>query len=82
MGGLDLKPTRVEQTIEIGDKSGYRFTITAVFDDEWGWQANVTISSFGLASAETAVGHLRAGAEHFIRLLQAPGDGEDNKEPK
>lgn len=66
---LDLKPVHLEQTIEVGDESGYRYTITAVKDDEWGWQASVAMSSFGLTSAEAAVKHLRYAAENFVRLL-------------
>lgn len=66
---MNLKPTRLEHTYEMGDESGYRYTVVASYDAETGWSASVCMASHGYISADTAVEHLRHSAEAFLRQL-------------
>lgn len=68
---MNLKPTRVEQTYEVGDESGYRFTVVAVYDPETGWSASVAMAAHGYTTAEDAVQHLTHSAEAFLRQVKA-----------
>lgn len=66
----------LESTVEryeMKDASGYGYTIIARKDPEWGWQADVTMTTSGAKTSEAAVAHLRASAEHFLRQLTAEG---------
>lgn len=64
---MNLKPTRVEQVYEVGDESGYRFTVVANYDAETGWSASVHLASHGFASPEVAIDRLREPARQFLR---------------
>lgn len=66
---MNLKPTRVEQTYEIGDESGYRFTVVASCDGKTGWSAAVSMASHGYLTAEDAIQHLTHSAEAFLRQV-------------
>lgn len=67
---MNLKPTRVEQTYEVGDESGYRFTVVAVYDPETGWSASVNMATHGYQTAEYAVEHLTMSAAAFLRQVE------------
>lgn len=66
---MKLKATRLEFRSE--DASGYAFDVTAVRDPEFGWEASVSMSTHGMASAEAAVEHLRHACEAFLRQMSA-----------
>lgn len=72
---MPLKPTRLEHTYEMGDESGYRFTVVVEWKDDtesWtGWHATVTMTAHGMSTPEAAVSHLRHSAEAFLRQLDA-----------
>lgn len=65
---LDLKASHL--TYHLHDESGYEYTIDAVLDEEWGWQASVTMSSHGIKTAEAAISHLRHAAKAFLRQIE------------
>lgn len=67
---MKLKPTEKNFKYTIGDESGYRFNITATFDEEIGWNATLEMKSFGLNTAENAVVFLGKSARDFVRQLE------------
>lgn len=64
---LDLKASHL--TFHLHDDSGYAYSIDAVYDPEFGWQASVSISSHGMSSSDAAIKHLRQAAKAFLRQL-------------
>lgn len=68
---MNMKPTRIEQTYEVGDESGYRFTVVAVYDPETGWSASVSMATHGYTTPEHAVQHLTLSAKEFVRQVKA-----------
>lgn len=69
---MNLKPTRLEQTYEMGDDSGYSFKVVAEWEESdrrLGWKATVVMESHGYVTSEAAVEHLRHSAEAFLRHL-------------
>lgn len=68
---IELKAERV--TYEMGDASGYRYTIEAERDPEYGWSAVVTMRTSGSKTAEGAIGHLKSAAESFLWQLKKTG---------
>ena len=69
---MNLTPTRMEHVYEVGDDSGYGFTVVATYDAETGWSAAVQMASHGYKTPEAAVQYLRHSAEAFLRQLQEP----------
>jgi hypothetical protein len=73
---VTLTPTRLEHTYEIGDESGYRFTVVAEWHDDAGppyrrgWSATVTMGTHGSRTPEDAVQHLTLSAEAFLRQVK------------
>lgn len=67
---MELKPTRLEHTYEVGDESGYRFTVVASYDPETGWSAAVSMATHGYKSPEHAVQHLTLSAKEFLRQVK------------
>ena len=69
---LDLKSTRVTYSLHDPPEadSGYKFTVDAEQDPEWGWQASVIISTHGFKTADAAIEHLRHAAKAFLRQIQ------------
>jgi hypothetical protein len=67
---VTLTPTRLEHTYEIGDESGYRFTVVASYDPETGWSAAVSMATHGYTTPEHAVQHLTHSAEAFVRQVK------------
>lgn len=64
---LTLKANSLTYCLE--DESGYSFTINAVHDPEWGWEASVTMTACGMKTSEGAIEHLGSAAEAFLRQL-------------
>jgi hypothetical protein len=67
---MNLTPTRLEHAYEVGDESGYRFTVVAEKNAEGAWSASVTMHSRGYVTAEDAVQHLTHSAEAFVRQVK------------
>jgi hypothetical protein len=67
---VNLTPTRLEHTYEVGDESGYRFTVVAERNADGAWSASVTMYSRGYVTAEHAVQHLAHSAEAFLRQVK------------
>lgn len=65
----EWKTTRIEQ--HVSDGSGYEFTIVAVHDDEFGWDASVTITSRGMKHSDGAVRALRPAVARLLAMLPA-----------
>lgn len=49
---------------------GYSFTVDAVHDPEYGWDAAVCMRASGSRTPEDAIKHLRHSAEAFLRALE------------
>lgn len=75
---LELKSTRGE--FELSDESGYKFKVITTQsldgDHAGAWHAEVTFSTHGFKTAESAVLHLRSAAEHFVRMLNDARDAQ------
>jgi len=71
-----LKATR--HVYNFADESGHRFQVITEYDEEWGWNAHVTMSAHGMRTAEGAVGALGDSVRHFMRMLDesVPRDPE------
>ena len=65
---MKLEPTKVEYCFEM-DKNGYKFNVTAIKDEEWGWEAQVVLSEWGKKTAEEAVKSLKRVCEEFLHQL-------------
>lgn len=62
-----LKATRHEYTFT--DESGYRFTVTTEHDDEYGWNAYLSMACHGMRQAESAIHAIGDSARAFLRML-------------
>ena len=62
-----FKATR--HVYNFADESGYRFQVVTEHDEEWGWNAFVTMSTHGMREAEGAVHALGDSARAFLRML-------------
>lgn len=59
----------VTKMYDYHDESGYRFTVHASYDQEFGWSASLSIDVYGFKTDEEALNHLRLPLEHCPRLL-------------
>lgn len=67
---IELKPVAMQHTYEIGDESGYRYTVHASHDEEFGsWSAAVTIQTWGLKTPEAAVEAMTPALANLLRKL-------------
>lgn len=65
---MKLRPIAV--TYEWIDPGGYEYVVTATErDGGGGWDAAVTMKTYGFTDPETAVLHLRHSAEWFLKKL-------------
>jgi hypothetical protein len=67
---LSLKKTSSRAEYRVGDESGHDFVIHTSLDEEWGWRATATISTFGKLTEEEAVCQLEGAAEYFLKKLK------------
>lgn len=68
---IKLEPITMRCEYAVGSKStGIRYQITAVRDDEWGWGASVTVSSFGCKTPEGSIIELIPGLEDLLVALK------------
>lgn len=63
---MSLKSTRMEY--DFADASGYTFRVVATKVAGEGWNATVTMGSYGYKTPEDAIGVVRAAAAHFVRM--------------
>jgi hypothetical protein len=71
---MKLESTQLKYTYS--DASGYKFEVMAYKDEEFGWQAHVTMSTSGMAKGEDAIKHLKWAAKHFVRMIEEDERGE------
>lgn len=65
---IKLESTQLQY--ELTHPSGYMFKVTAVWDEEFGWTAHVTMTNSGLKTAEAAVEGLSYPAKFFLKALE------------
>ena len=67
---MKLEDATTRKAFHFEDKGGYRFTIDAVKDPEFGgWDVSLSMHTSGMKTAEDGVRHLRHSAEAFLRQL-------------
>ena len=66
---IKLKATRKDYSFT--SESGYSFQVTAVLDDEWGWEASVSMSTQGSKECDGAVKHLAHACRAFLAMLES-----------
>jgi hypothetical protein len=76
MSRVELKATELKY--EFFDENGYSFTVTAQFDPEWGWSAQVVLSTNTAKTSEAAIDRLEAPAREFLKQLAARQEGASN----
>lgn len=67
---LNLTKTSSRAEYRIGDEVGSDFVVYTSLDDEWGWKATATISTFGMPTEDKAVAGLEMAAEYFLKKLK------------
>ena len=68
---MELKPVQMQHTYEVGDESGYKFTIYAAKDNEFhSWSASVTIVNWGFTTPEAAVEGLMPAIKTLLQQLE------------
>lgn len=65
---LPLKSTRHEYFFT--HENGYNFTVTAVYDPEFGWSAHVAMGADGHRTPEDAIRHLALSSAEFTKRVQ------------
>jgi len=72
---IELTPVTVKHVYELeGPQSGYRFTVYASKDDEFGsWAASATVSDWGYTTPEAAVEGLAEALRNLY--LKITGEG-------
>jgi hypothetical protein len=69
MSKIILESNHLSYTFD--GENGYKFTITASKDDEFGsWHSDVAISTYGLRTSGAAIKNLENGVEELLRQLQ------------
>lgn len=71
---IKLEPVQMQHTYEVGDESGYKFTIYASKDNEFhSWSASVTIVNWGFTTPEAAVESLAPALQKLLEQISDRG---------
>jgi predicted RNase H-like HicB family nuclease len=74
---IKLNKTSSQAEYVVGEEIGHRFVVRTNLDEEWGWNATLTLSSFGYKSEEDAIEQLKPAIESFLKETGEEISNED-----